>query len=169
MKIFRAQNGPNDELFSNFFGHHFLPAKKLSTFQGWGFGVPKGAPRPPLAASDFIIPRDFAIPSDLATRSTPHHTVYAPPHGLSLSYIMVGHSRVAGRRSCDKVAVGGNDKVAGDLSRLPMAARVHPWVRKIPSLEKLTTFWLVQSGDQKSWKIIDRLGHSEPGIFSSKF
>ena len=49
-----------------------------------------------------------------------------------------------------------------------MAAGVRPWVRKIPSLEKLTTFWLVKSGDQKSWKIIDRLGHSEPEIFSSK-
>ncbi len=75
---------------------------------------------------------------------------------------------MAGRRSCDKVAGEGNDKVAGDLSRLPMAARVHPWIRKIPSLEKLTTFWLVKSCDQKSWKIIDRLGHSEADIFPSK-
>ncbi len=71
---------------------------------------------------------------------------------------------VAGRRSFGKVA--GDDKVAGS-HWLPMAAGERPWVRKIPSLKKLITFWLVKSCDQESWEIIDRLGNSEPEIFPS--
>jgi hypothetical protein len=47
-----------------------------------------------------------------------------------------------------------------------MTAGGRPWIRKILSLEKLLIFRLVKNGDQKSWKIIDRLGHSEPEIFS---
>ncbi len=59
------------------FGHHFLPAKKSSTFQGWGFCVPKGAPRPPLAAGTDPQRLCHFPPQRLC------HTTYAPPHGYA--------------------------------------------------------------------------------------
>ena len=62
MKKFRAQNDPNVQLFSNFFGHHFLPAKNDQLFQGWGFCVTAaGQPQACL-----VLPKHFVIPGTLS-------------------------------------------------------------------------------------------------------
>ena len=84
-----------------------------------------------------------------------------------------GNAKVAAN---DKVAgndtVAGNGKVAGN-NTLSVAGRQWRPVcalgyAKSPALGKSVIFWPAKSDDQKSGKIIVRLGHSEPETFSSK-